>query len=69
MDALVAWLWQFAPFRYLVLLGVQHLPSPASDFLATHTPVLFALRDLMLEQGDFDLAAGFSREIRRLGLA
>jgi len=67
-DAVIAWLWQFTAFRFLVVSGVAQTWSPRlSRWLAEETPLLVGLRQVFIDAGSFDLAAECSRELRRLG--
>ena len=66
MVSLVAWLWRFAWFRYLCLLAQSHGPQWLGRFIWINTPFAWCLRDLMLSQGHYDVAARITDELRRL---
>lgn len=67
IDFLVAWAWRFTAFRFLVCCGVAQGHSTwLSRWCAEETPFLLSMRAMLLAQGELDLAAECSRELRRL---
>jgi hypothetical protein len=69
MRSATAWIWgRSALFRWLVLRGGQQTWCPSlARWCCVGTPLFIELRELMLAQGHYDLAAEFTRRLREAG--
>jgi len=63
-----AWLWQFQLYRWAMICGAQYLPKPFSGWCAFElSPLMFALRELALRDGDLDQAAKITAALQERG--
>jgi len=68
MRKVGAVLWRFQLWRWFVICMTQYAPGPVSHWFAFRaSPLMFALREVALRDGDLDQAAKITAALQAEG--